>query len=168
MTEALTDAVQLVDHDGVDKQLVHEDDVNNTQREDETQTHAHASTMAYLARCRANMTKFVTSDFYGLKIGSLSKGYYMPSCFIHTGFTNEHGPFISGLSYIAAFWKWYDAQTTHGKGNVRMGWIDDAASVPLLAGNCSQTKSASGVDVVEQSIKIMGGSNEGDNKNIFA
>ena len=84
-TTAQTDSVQLVDHDWLPANDIHD-----------------APELAYMAQWRDNMTQALQPALSP----STTNGGFNPACFIHTSF-NSTSPLINGLSYLSAFENWY-------------------------------------------------------------
>jgi hypothetical protein len=84
-TTAQTDSVQLVAHDWLPSNDIHD-----------------APELAYMAQWRDNMTQALQPALSP----STTSGGFNPACFIHTSF-NSTAPLINGLSYLAAFENWY-------------------------------------------------------------
>ena len=91
VTEALTDSVQLTEHDSISPAHVMD-----------------APEQAYIAQWRANMTAGLSQPTGPLAAGA-DVGGFAAACFIHTSFSQQ-APLIGGKSYIDALKAWYFAR----------------------------------------------------------
>lgn len=112
VTEAQTDAVQLMYHDAIPPWAA-------LGRFDPTN--------AYLAAWKANQTLGMRATL------KAEDGWFNPACFIHTGFSHK-GPLIEGRSYVNVFDEWLQS-LPEGKQPPRL--MDDCG---ILCGNqCTPT-----------------------------